>query len=330
MGYTAIPYPWQQEQWEQFVSKESADRLPHAILLAGQKGIGKNRIAEALGHFLLCEAPNKREDKTACGTCKSCQLNIVGTHPDLTRINPEDDGKAIKIDQIRGLMNIIQKTAQFGGYRVVIISPAEALNTAAANALLKSLEEPGTKTVLMLVTHSASSLLPTIKSRCQAIAFPVPAQELVMPWLSKMVDGEQQAITLLGAASGSPLKAMEFHGSEWFEKRAETLADLLAVKSRTMDALKIAKKWLDYPSVELMDWLLVWMTDLLKIHGGVNARVTNQDLMSSLTLLSGQLGSYQVMEFSDQVQKSKGLLLSSANPNKQLLLEDLLLRWQKT
>lgn len=329
MANIALPYPWQQEQWQQLVSKDTADHLPHALLFAGQEGVGKNRMAVAFGNYLLCDFQDKHLQMRACGECKGCQLNSAGTHPDLTIIEPDEPGKAIKIDQIRALVEFIQKTAQYSGYRVVIIRPAEALNIAAANALLKSLEEPGTKTVLLLVTHSASSLLPTIKSRCQAISCHVPPLDAVLPWLTQQVDSESLALSLLGAANGCPLKAMVFHNSDWFGKRAETLAELLAIRGGTIDPLKIAKKWLDYPFLELMDWLLIWGTDLLKIQGGVSERVNNRDLLSFLTPLSAQIKSNSVMMFSDSVQTAKRQALSSANPNKQLLLEDLLLRWQK-
>ncbi|MBV1882622.1 MAG: DNA polymerase III subunit delta' [Pseudomonadales bacterium] len=328
MGDIAVPYPWQQDYWGKLIGAEAEKHLPHALMFVGQQGVGKNRIAQAFAHYLLCDDDGKNSQARACGFCKSCQLNTAGTHPDLKMIEPEELGKAIKIDQVRALVTSIQKTAQFDGYRVVIIRPAEALNIAAANALLKTLEEPGEGTVLLLVTNSVSALLPTIKSRCQTVSFNVPAKEKVLPWLTPIVGDADQALHLLRAASDCPLKALEFLDSEWFGKRAETLQDLLAIQAGTMDPLRLAKKWLDYPILELMDWLLIWSVDLLKLQTGVNERVNNPDLLPFLTTLAGQLNSDSAISFGDKVGNVKRESMSSANPNKQLLLEDLLLQWQ--
>ncbi|MFG1488548.1 DNA polymerase III subunit delta', partial [Oceanospirillum sp. HFRX-1_2] len=134
-----IPFAWQQEYWNQLIGQHRSGRLPHALLLAGEEGIGKYHLARAMAAYLLCRQPAE----TACGECASCALFHAGTHPDLMEVMPESEGKQIKIEQIRKLQTFANKTAQQGGFRVVVLQPADAMNINAANALLKNLEEPG-------------------------------------------------------------------------------------------------------------------------------------------------------------------------------------------
>src|SRR5690606_26968585 len=152
-----------QGDWQQICAQQAANKLPHALMLAGPKGIGKRHLAEALAHLLLCLAP---VEGTPCGKCRSCQLNHAQPHPDFLMLAPEEGSKAIKVDQVRGLIESLGKTAQQGGYKVLVLEPAEAMNINSANALLKSLEEPANNTLLILVSHTPSAVLPTIRSRC--------------------------------------------------------------------------------------------------------------------------------------------------------------------
>ena len=147
--HVAVSYGWQSEQWKKLVGLIEEDRLPHALLLAGVKGIGKFRFAEALAQLLLCDNP---VNAVACGQCKACQLNLAGTHPDMKYLQPEEGAQMIKVDQVRAVVQFLDQTSQQGGYKVAILSPAEAMNINAANALLKNLEEPAGKTLLILVT----------------------------------------------------------------------------------------------------------------------------------------------------------------------------------
>src|SRR5690349_8252481 len=125
-----------QRQWDLLMRAFQHHRLPHAVLLIGKSGIGKKYFAEQFAQHVLC---NKH---TACGECKSCRLIQADTHPDLIRIGPEESGQMIKIDQIRALIDIANTTSLLGGYRIILIHPASAMNHASANALLKTLEEP--------------------------------------------------------------------------------------------------------------------------------------------------------------------------------------------
>ncbi|MGK0440403.1 MAG: DNA polymerase-3 subunit delta', partial [Pseudohongiellaceae bacterium] len=141
-------FAWHAVQWQHLADLCAANRLPHALLFAGPPGVGKLRFAKALAYSLLCEKPGYQ---TACGECKQCRLNQT-SHPDLKLIQPEEGARQIKIDQVRGVVQFIVQTSHAGGYKIIILSPAEAMNTNAANAVLKSLEEPTDNCLLILIS----------------------------------------------------------------------------------------------------------------------------------------------------------------------------------
>src|SRR5690606_18188179 len=138
------PYAWQQAQWADFHTRVRNNNIPHAFLLAGQEGFGAEGLAMAMGQYMLCLSPT---DTLVCGKCKGCLLLDAGTHPDLLVVCPEEGGKQIKVDQIREVSRFVANTAQQGGYKIIVLQPAEAMNINAANALLKNLEEPAGKTI---------------------------------------------------------------------------------------------------------------------------------------------------------------------------------------
>ena len=189
-------YPWQTTQWQQIMQRTS---MPHALLLRGRAGLGKHDFALAISHCLLCSQPL---NTYACGACPSCIWFKEGGHPDFKWIGPEDNEaddesatvskkkatkkSQISVAQIRALNNYLSLTNhQTNGRRVVLISPAELLNNASSNALLKMLEEPPANTLFLLVTSQPQRLLATIISRCQAIDMPPPSHDDALEWLTQ-------------------------------------------------------------------------------------------------------------------------------------------------
>ena len=212
----AEAYPWQHGLWQQLAGRK---QHAHAYLLHGPAGIGKRALAERLMYLLLCQRPAGLE---ACGQCKSCSLLAAGSHPDHYVLEPEEADKAIKVDQVRDLVSFVVQTAQMGGRKVVLIEPVEAMNINAANALLKSLEEPSGNTVLLLVSHQPSRLLPTVKSRCVQQACPLPSDAMSIAWLADALPDctEQERADLLTLAAGSPLVAVKLQAQGVHEQRA--------------------------------------------------------------------------------------------------------------
>ena len=193
-------YPWQAAQWQQIISAERAGRLPHALLLTGTLGLGKSIFADSLVKTLLCAS--KKE--IYCGKCHPCRLVTGRVHPNILWIEPEKAGAAIKVDQIREVSEFVSQSSLKGHRRFVIINPADDMNINAANALLKTLEEPAHGAMLILISSEAQRMPATILSRCQRFVFPRPEKTMALNWIAqqrKIDDAE----LLLRLSNGAPI-----------------------------------------------------------------------------------------------------------------------------
>ncbi|HTM61684.1 MAG TPA: DNA polymerase III subunit delta' [Burkholderiales bacterium] len=228
-------HPWNQPILDSLKSR--LDRLPHAILLHGPRGVGKLELAEAMAQLLLCE--HKDLKARPCGQCDGCRWYLAGNHPDFRRLEPEAIAKVppqadeeegsepapakrtkqpslfILIEQVRELAAFLNLRSHRGALRVALVHPAEDLYPNAANALLKGLEEPPAGAVFILVSHRPSRLLPTVRSRCVAMPVPIPPREAALAWLR--TQKVENADRWLAFAGGAPLQALEYAGeaSDW-------------------------------------------------------------------------------------------------------------------
>lgn len=206
--------------------KRRLERLPHALLVHGPRGVGKLALAERIAQLLLCEA----QDTAAkpCGACSGCRWFLAGNHPDFRRVEPEALAKEaadpeseeerparrgkpsveIKIEQVRELAGFLGLASHRGRLRVALVHPADAMNIPASNALLKSLEEPPSGAVFVLVAHRPAQLLPTVRSRCVALPVPIPPAEAALPWLAGQ--GVKSPERWLAYAGGAPLRALGY------------------------------------------------------------------------------------------------------------------------
>jgi DNA polymerase-3 subunit delta' len=264
--------PWHAPAWQAL--QPLRDRGVHAVLLHGAAGIGKKSLALDVAHAALCEAP--LAEGHACGSCAGCLLTAAGSHPDLRIVVPdslavwrasaadedadedlgageaeaeasaEGNGKAkrisreIRIDQVRGLADFVATSTHRGGQRVVVLAPAELLNSSAANALLKMLEEPPAGSLFLLATDALDEVLPTIRSRCVLMRVPAPAREEALRWLAAQeVEAPETALALAG---GSPLLALDLAAGEaGFAELRGTLAELLA-RGAQLTAAEVAAR----------------------------------------------------------------------------------------
>lgn len=226
----ALFLPWQSGDAARLLA--DPQKLPHALLIHGLAGAGKRQFATALAASLLCE--DKREG-LACGQCQACVWVAAGTHPDLKQVRPEavavregvamaqEDGSSatgdsggastkkkpseeLKIEQIRALETWYHQATHRGGWRVIVLYPAETLSVVSANALLKALEEPPPQTLFLLVSDAPDRLLPTLVSRCQKFALALPDAAQCEAWLGQQ--GVDQPQAWLAAAGGAPLAAL--------------------------------------------------------------------------------------------------------------------------
>jgi DNA polymerase-3 subunit delta' len=320
--------PWQAAQWARLAAARAAGRVPHALLIAGGSGLGKALFARRLARALLCTRPDPAGD--ACGRCDACRLSRAGTHPDLQMVLPEAAGKPIKIDQVRELAARSVLAAQSGGFRVVLIEPAEAMNRAAANALLKTLEEPASRAVLLLVSSHPDRLAPTIRSRCQVIRFGPPAAAVVRDWLAGQVDrGEIDA--LLAISGGAPLRALQAQEEGWLEAARELVGELDALKRRRANPLRTVENWSNRSLTLLFAALQRCLADLLRLAGagaGTGAALFHPGLRDELQCLVEGLDLRSLFRFDDELRRLERE--TTRNLNVQMQLEHLVYHWLET
>ena len=314
------PYQWQESQWQHLIKMLNQDKLPHALLFEGIEGSGKLDIARAFANRLICDSP---ENNSACGQCKRCQLLTAGSHPDFKILSPEEKSKIIKVDQIRSMVDFVNKKSQFSGFKVIIINPAEAMNISSSNALLKSLEEPGEKTVFLLVCHRPSSLMATIRSRCQKISFPHPNKNLSINWLDEQ--GRSNSKALLSIAGGAPLKALSLDSSTVLAQRQEMLSALLKLRKHELDPIVVARQWEKNSSIECLQWLISWTLDWICVKN--NQPLKSHDQQAVLVDIASSLNQASIFIFWDALKKALQQVQSNSNPNINLMWDDLLISW---
>jgi DNA polymerase-3 subunit delta' len=302
----------------------ASGRLPHGLLLTGMAGIGKAELAAHLAHALTCTEPTGEGDP--CGQCRSCQLNAAGTHPDIHWYRPEEPGKAIKVDAIRELAQSSVLTAGGSGRSVFIIEPADAMNAAAANALLKTLEEPAGGAVLILVSASPDRLPATIRSRCQQLALSPPAEAVATAWLTERGLAAPKAQRLLDLFGGAPLRALAASEAELLETLDGMWAAFERLAQGRGDPVAVAEDWKGHDPAMVLDWLILWCLDLLRIQADP-ARRPHFDAAAAgrFQTLAERLDCKDLHGFVDTLYELRRRLTS--NLNAQLVLERLLLDW---
>ncbi|MGD9843054.1 MAG: DNA polymerase III subunit delta' [Steroidobacteraceae bacterium] len=279
-----IPWPWHLPIYTQLNRSWQLQRLPHALLLHGVAGLGKYQFAQWLAHAVLCE--RDAQSLMPCGDCVSCKLNQAGSHPDLLLISPEDDKQQISVDQIRVANERLNITSTRNGYRVAIVEPAHQMTNAAANSLLKTLEEPGTDSLIILVTSQAASLLATLRSRCQQLGMAVPTTAVAQAWLQDQT-GKSVSAELLRLAGGAPLRAMAYAEASFEHLRESMSSGLGALSDGSADLTQLAQAWADEHLIERLHWLDYWLAEQIQREVVRNADpVTRQSLHGAAQVLN--------------------------------------------
>lgn len=321
--------PWLEPVWQSLVKRQQNIGLPHAIMLAGVRGVGKHSLALKLAQWLLCDSAQKNRLEQACGQCHSCNLWKAGSHPDMLLCEPEDTSKQIRIESIRRVNDFLAQTSQISKSQVVIIRPIEVMNLSAANALLKTLEEPAGSSNLILEAERYGSVLPTIRSRCQRIMVPAPSMEEGLAYLLEQGVDETQATMALQINQGAPLAALRWINEE-SEPQKEWF-DLLKQWSHGDISLQtIAVNWAKLELTDITYWLYLVLLDGLK--DGLQVSSAQQSLQGRVKeLYSGAtLNLPKLLTLQAKVQSILAKLLAGlGNYNKQLLCESLLLDWQE-
>lgn len=328
--------PWHDDVWDRLSGMR--DRLPHALLFHGRAGIGKLHLAQVLAQSLLCE--NRSERGLACGACAACTWFAGGNHPDFRLIQPEalapaqedaeagedgDEGKKkpskqIKIEQIRALSDFLNVGSHRSGYRVVLIYPAESMNPGAANALLKSLEEPSSGVIFLLVSHQPSKLLATVRSRCHALALSVPPRVLSLQWLQEQGGGVTSA--LLAFAGDAPVEAAGLSDDE--AQTRGRLFDLLSQPASS--ALGLADFCQRLPPLAVVNWMLKWSYDLIALSSGGTVRY-NIDRERTLRILARSMPLAKLLRFYAALLSLKAICEHPLNAG--LFFDDLFIAYRE-
>ena len=318
-------FDWQRTNWQNLTLSQQNKRLGHGLLFHGAAGIGKKAFAIEFSHWLMCEHPSADR---ACGECKSCQLIQADSNPDLLTLYPEEEGKAIKVDQVRELIQKVSLTSHGSGYRVIIISPADALNINASNSLLKTLEEPPANTILILISDKPSKLMATIRSRTQMVRFDLPQEEQSLAWLNQQ--NIENATLLLKLSAGAPLAAAAMAKDGGLEVRDKLFSDWQELAKGNSDALESAAMWAKDGFKVLgnlpLNWVSSWLTDMIRcLQGGSIETMSNLDYAQPLQNLAGQVDLKSMYGLLDRLNDT--LRLSDTPANQLMLIEGLLLHW---
>nr|WP_240956057.1 DNA polymerase III subunit delta' [Wenzhouxiangella sp. XN79A] len=253
--------PWLDSERDALNAALTADRLGHAPMFTGSAGVGKRALADWLVERLLCLDVT---DGEPCGACESCRLLPGGTHPDFFRLSPEPDKKEIRVDQVREFIESVTLTASLGGARVGRIDPADRMNRNAANALLKTLEEPADGVWLVLVTDRPDRLPVTVRSRCQLRPVAVPPRELAERWLAERhssADPDLRTLAL-ALADGAPRVADGWLADDGLARGLAIRDHLGRLLQSGSGGVELPAEWVESPEVAwpwLARWTAAWM-----------------------------------------------------------------------
>ena len=312
--------PWLEPEMERLASALDQERLGHAPLIGGPAGLGKSELGDWLARRILCLDPAQRDP---CGQCASCRMIAAGTHPDFFRVGIPEDKKAIPVDSVRQLTDSLQLTPSIGPRRLGLIEPAEAMNTNAANALLKTLEEPSPNAWLVLVSHQPGRLPATVRSRCQPVSLRPPARGAALDWLSERCPETASDVLseALSLTTGAPLAARRLLEEQRLEFGHAVLDGLLAVAGGAALDQVLDPRWVE-SAPETWEWLAVWCSVLMRHAQGLEARHLPGDRTLPTDLDPARLG--QLWE-----QALKGMAMTRGNARQDLLLGKWLLEWKQ-
>jgi len=213
-------------------------RMPHALLIHEAPGTGGDWLATWAAALVLCE----RGKAVPCGECGACRRVASSHHPDVSWVRPQEDSRQIRIEQVRELSGDLALTSHSGGYKVGILTPADALNRFAANALLKTLEEPPARTLLILVATEPSRLPPTVLSRCQRLRIRAPERAESIDWLTT-TRGKGDWNAALDTLGEAPMQVAQADPAELAGVGADTRQTLDALIAGRTDPVAAAERW---------------------------------------------------------------------------------------
>lgn len=321
-----IQYPWLDPLLDQWRALYTENRLHHAILLVSAQGMGRRNALRILAKLQLCQSP---QQGLACGECHSCQLFRADTHPDFYVLAPEAKGKQIGIDAVRKANEFAWKTSAIGTQRVIMIESAELLGEAAANALLKTLEEPPENCQFLLYSNAIDRLLPTITSRCGKWMLDKQDEVKLLTWMERELAGQgierNALLDILRLNAGAPITALNFIK----DKRTQELDALITsfsafVRGQAFDFQALAKQCEDaFP--DSLHWLSYLLLDVAKYQQGAETNFVLSQRREMVEPLAQHITSELVFEQYYKLNTLTRSLLQQSGLNRSLLISNWLL-----
>jgi DNA polymerase III subunit delta' len=322
------PHPWLEGAWQMLVSAQASGRLAHAYLLSGARGLGLSDLARTFAERLLCESP--QAGGTSCGACRGCRLCASGNHPDLRLVQPEEEGKGLLIDQVRELGDFYTLKSHYGGAKVAVLDPADSLNRAAANALLKLLEEPPAGAHMLLVATRPGLLPATVLSRCQRAHVATPSWSTSRTWLEARLASEAGAPALdRTSLAGAPLDLL----ADILADRATLLDDLIgelcAGLRRPWDPLAAAQRCAGVEAAVVLETLERGLTGAALAAVGCPSPglALTPATAASLQQLANTLDLARLLRFLSDIGDARALLQRSSGVRAGEVIENLWLSW---
>ncbi len=301
-------FPWLQTSWQSLQQAVAAGRTPASLLIEGPSGLGPNTLVSRYVSAIMCQSSNDEP----CGFCHACDLIKSHSHPDIHWLKPEEGKSGVGVEQIRQSNRWAQETSQLGGYRIIIIEPAEAMNESASNALLKTLEEPASRCLFVLLSRNSHHLLPTIRSRCEVWSLPMPSEAMVLDWVSRQTHKSvPHYVAMLN--SYLPLTTLRFVNDGWESVYSE--CEQALVSFLRSDKLDTAPLWkliskAEVPLTVILGWYWVLLVACQKQAFNLNS----SSLLPGVSDIAQQL-SYEVaytqasrlQELIEQLAQNPGL-----------------------
>ncbi len=314
---SADSLPWLKDAQQRMRAAFQAGRLPHSLLLLSTPGLGAESLANWIIALALCESPGEQP----CAVCASCRLLRSDTHPDVHAVRLAEDAQQIKIDQVRELIDSLTLKSYRGGYKVGVIEGAEALNANGANAFLKTLEEPASHTILIMIARPNHRLPATIASRCLRLNLRPPATAAALEWLKANSSATKPWSAALALAGGAPLLAMQLDAEGLSALDADMRQSMAELSEGSVDITLLSDRWVrSNPGVRIT-WLENWITQ--RVHaalGSATSHQTAEPVRLPAALLKPKIRAlFELLDAAREVRR-----LASTGMNQQLALEALL------
>lgn len=319
-------YPWLRTCYQQIIASHQAKRAHHAVLIHSLPGMGEQSLIYALSRWIMCQQPDGQK---SCGQCRACQLMQAGTHPDYYQLLPPAGKNGIGIDAVRQLSNALCEYSRMGADKLVCLPQAEQLSEAAANALLKTLEEPPQRTWFLLSCHQPQRLPATLRSRCAYWHLTAPEHTYAQHWLAQEINASPLQIQAsLRLSGGAPLAALQLLQPEYARPRQQLCTGLAAVAGSS-DWYELLPQLDNDLVASHLHWLASLLLDALKYQQGAVNWLSNPDQQPLIQQLAERLSGEFLHWLIRALFRCREQLCTVAGLNRELMLADLLLHTER-